>query len=168
MRRPFVTTSCALLLALAPVALFAQTPPAQQPPAQNPPAQEQPAQPATPKLTFATDAGMIFNQIKPDQTAVFEEGMTRIKEALGKSTDPVRKQQAAGWRVYKAQEPMGANTLYVFLMDPAVKGGDYDMFKILQEGLGDQTAREIFLKLRDAYASGQNIINLTQIQNFGG
>lgn len=165
MRRLFVSSCCALMLALAPAALFAQDPPTQPPAQQQQQAEQQ--QQGPPPVAFATDAGMIFNQIKPDQTAPFEEAMARIKEALLKSTDPVRKQQAAGWKVYKAAEPMGQNVLYVFFMDPAVKGGDYEMFKILQEGLGDQTAREIFKNLAAAYAAGQNIINLTEIQNFG-
>jgi hypothetical protein len=163
MRRLFVNSSCALVLALAPAALFAQDPPPQQPPPEQQPQQQQP-----PPTAFASDAGLIFNQIKPDQTAAFEEAMAKIKEALQKSTDPVRKQQAAGWKVYKAAEPMGQNVLYVFYMDPAVKGADYEMFKILQEGLGDQMAREIFKTLAAAYAAGQNIINMTPIQNFGG
>jgi hypothetical protein len=163
MRRPFVTITCALVIALLPAAVLAQDPPVQQ----QPPAQ-QPAAPKPPATAFASDAGMIFNQIKADQTTVFETAMERIKEALAKSTDPVRKQQAAGWKVFKAAEPMGGNTLYVFFMDPAVKGADYDMFKILQEGFGDQQAREIFKTLAPAYAAGQNIINLTRLQNFGG
>ena len=172
MRRALVITTCALGLALTPAALFAQPPPAQPPPAQPPPAQQTPAQqpPAqeTPQLAFAAPAGMIFNQIKPDQTAAFEEVMGKLKEALNKSTDPVRKQQSTGWKVYKATEAMGANTLYVFLMDPAVPGADYNVFKVLQEGLGDATAREIFEKFRNAYAGPQNKINLTPVAAFGG
>jgi len=173
MRRSFALSSCVLTLALAPAALFAQTPPAQQPATQQPAtAQEQPqtqqAQP--PGLSFDAPSGMIFNQIKPDQTAAFEEVMAKVKEALAKSTDPTRKQQAAGWKVYKATEPMGEakNVLYVFIMDPALKGADYNVFKILQEGLGDATAREIFEKFRNAYAAGQNKINLTPLLAFGG
>ena len=35
------------------------------------------------------------------------------------SENPVRKQQAAGWRVFKAAEPVpGGNALYVCLVDP--------------------------------------------------
>ena len=169
MRRPFVTTTCALALAALPAGVFAQTPAAQTP-QQTPPAQEQQQAAASklPPTVFASDAGLIFNQIKPDQTAVFESAMTKLKEALMKSTDPVRKQQAAGWKVYKATEPMGSNALYVFVMDPAVKGGDYNMFNVLQEGLGDQEAREIWKGLTAAYGGPQNILNLTPVVNLGG
>lgn len=168
MRRPFVTTTCALALAVLPAGVFAQTPPAQ-PPQQPPPAQqEQQASSKLPATVFASDAGLIFNQIKPDQTAVFEQAMAKLQEALAKSTDPVRKQQAAGWKVYKATEPMGANALYVFVMDPAVKGGDYNMFNVLQEGLGDQAAREIWKGLTAAYGGPQNILNLSPVVKLGG
>jgi hypothetical protein len=161
MRRAPVTVIGALMLALAPAALLAQDPPAQQ-------GQEQQQTQKMPPVSFGSEAGIIFNPIKPDQTAAFEAAMEKIREALAKSSDPVRKQQAAGWRVYKAQEGMGPNALYVFVMDPAVKGGDYQMFNILQEGLGDQEAREIWKTLAPAYAAGQSILNLTVLQNFGG
>ena len=81
----------ALALALLPAAAFAQNPPAQQPPPTQPPAQqppaETPAQPAAPKLTFSTPAGLLLVQIKPDQTAVFEEMVTKLKSNLAASTD---------------------------------------------------------------------------------
>ncbi len=89
MRRSFVATIFALSLALAPAALFAQAaPPAQQPPAQPPagqPAPAAPAQPVAAKVGFATPAGILLVQIKPDQTAVFEEMMTKLKAGLAAS-----------------------------------------------------------------------------------
>jgi hypothetical protein len=111
----------------------------------------------------------MFNQVKPDQTAVFEEGMAKLKEALAKSTDAKRKAQAAGWKVYKAKEPMGGNVLYIFMMDPAVDGADYGIFQILNEAFGDGPAREIYAKLAAAYVEkGVNQLNLTPLQTFGG
>lgn len=133
-------------------------------------AQEQPApqpqQQAAPGLVFASDAGMILNYIKADQTAVFEEVMGKIKEALAKSEDPVRKQQAAGWKVFKAVEP-GPNgaSIYIFVMDPVVKDADYGMAKILVEAF-PQEARALWDKLTPAYA-GSNRLNLQVIQRFG-
>ena len=41
---------------------------------------------------------MIFNVIKPDKTADFEAVLARVKDALGRSQDPKRKQQALSWR----------------------------------------------------------------------
>ena len=93
-----------------------------------------PQQQAAPGLVFGSDAGIIINTIKADKTADFEEVVGKIKEALSKSEDAVRKQQAAGWKVFKVLEPgPNGNVLYVFVMDPVVKDADYGMAKILTE-----------------------------------
>ena len=164
MRRPFATTACALMIALAPVALFAQDPPAQQPPAQ-------PAAPQPPKLAFTGDAGVFLIQIKPDQTATFEELMTKVKDALAKSEDPVRKQQATGWKVYKSSEGMGANALYVVVVDPVVKGAGYDPLVIVNEILGKDAGtpenQAMLKKYADAFA-GLNQLNMSPVMSMGG
>lgn len=160
MRRSLVTTTCALVLALAPVALFAQDPPAQQ----QPPAQ-QPAAPKEPGLTFTGEAGVLLFQIKPDQTAAFEDLLARVKDVLTKSEDPVRKQQLTGWKTYKAEEPMGANALYVLHVDPVVKGAEYDLLRLLVEGLGKDYAtpenQAMVKKFVEVFAAGPSRLNLT-------
>ena len=170
MRRPLVTvvmTSCTLAVALLPAAVFAQNPPAQTAPA---PAQAQPTpeKPKEPRMSFTGDAGVFLFQIKPDQTAVFEELVAKVKEALGKSDKPERKQQLAGWKLYKSAEPMGANTLYVFVADPAVKTAEYDLLMLLAEGLGASAGtpenQELFKKYVNAFAAGASRLNLTPIQ----
>ncbi len=90
--------------------------------AQAPAAQ---AAPAANQRLFANDGAMVLNFIKPDKTADFELVISKLKEALAKSDKPERKQQAAGWKVYKSPDPAGANVLYVFVIDPALKGADY-------------------------------------------
>lgn len=137
--------------------------PAQSAPgAQGQPAQgAQPAQdPAQNARVFASDAGMVLNFIKQDKTADFEDIVMKLREALNKSDKPERKQQAASWKVFRAQEP-GANgsVLYVFNIDPAVHGADYTVSTILAEGFPDQV-QELFQKYADAYAAGQNVVNL--------
>jgi hypothetical protein len=142
----------------------AQTPPPSQP-APTQPAPAQPAQPAA--RVFGADAGVIFNQVKPDKTADFEAAMAKIKEALQKSQDPVRKQQAASWKVFKAQEPgPGGNVFYLFVIDPAVKGADYTVAKVLSEGLPAAEVQEVWKKYADSLAAGQNLLNLQLIANF--
>ena len=37
--------------------------------------------------------------------------MGKLKEALAKSEKPERKQQAAGWKIFKSPDPAGANVL---------------------------------------------------------
>src|SRR6516164_4206387 len=88
---------------------------------------QQPAAPAANPFVFPGDGGVIFNFVKADKTADFEMVMGKLKEALAKSEKPERKQQAAGWKVFKSPDPAGANTLYVFFIDPALKGADYQV-----------------------------------------
>src|SRR5450759_4389410 len=79
------------------------------------------AQAAPAARTFASDAGMVLNFIKPDKTADFEAVIAKLKEALQKSEKPERKQQAASWKVFKSPDPAaGGNVLYVFMIDPSV------------------------------------------------
>ena len=112
---------------------------------------------------------MILNFIKPDKTADFEEVMAKLKEALMKSDKPERKQQAAGWKIFKAVEPAaGGNVLYVFIIDPAVKNADYTVSNLLVEGLGNNAdTNALYKKYAEAYASGQNILNLQLVQDLG-
>ena len=166
MRRSLVITSCTLALALLPAALLAQTPPpAGAPPA--PAAQAPGDKPKEPRMSFTGNAGVFLYQIKPDQTAVFEELVTKVKEGLGKSDKPERKQQLTGWKLYKAAEPMSNNTLYVFVADPAVKGAEYDLLMLFAEALGPAAGtpenQELFKKYIGAFAAGASRLNLTAV-----
>src|SRR3954470_23373655 len=144
-------------------AAAAQAPAQGQAPAGQAPAQ---AQAAPTKRVFASDAGMVLNFIKPDKTADFEMVMTKLKEALQKSEKPERKQQAATWKVFKSPEPAGANVLYVFVIDPAVKDADYTVSNILAEAYPPAELNTIYKQYADSYAQGQNIINLNLVMNF--
>jgi len=170
MRRPF--TTCApmlpmlMMVALAPAALFAQTPPAAaQPPAAAP-------APTEPKLAFTAPAGLLLIQIKPDQTAVFEEGLVKLRAGLAKSTDAALKDQFANFKVYKATEPMGAekNALYVVVTDPTTgPKGEYEFFATFQKVLTPDELRapetqEMFKKFSAAFAAPYNKLNLTPLK----
>ncbi len=72
--------------------------------------------------------------IKPDKAADFEKVMAKLHEALANSDKPERKQQAAGWKLYKGADPGPNGTvIYVNFLSPALKGGDYTISKILAE-----------------------------------
>ena len=173
MRRPFVITG-ALAVALLPAALYAQTPPAQQPsPAPQtaqPPAVAQPAptdKPAEPKLGFTTPAGLLLVQVKPDQTAAFEELASKLQTALSATADPALKAQGAAWKTYEASEPMGGNALYVVLVDPAVAGTEYNPIDVLFKSMTDEQKRapetqEMFKRFAAAFA-GVNKLNITKV-----
>ena len=151
--------SLCLTAIAAPAVLDAQTP---TPPAATPAAVPQ-ATGKAPSLAFAAETGILLSPIVPAQSAVFEEVMEKVKESLVKSTDPVRKQQAAGWKVYKATEPFLATTLYVSIMNPAIKGAEYNVFELLQTLMGDSDARALFQKFRTAFAGPQHVLNLTAV-----
>ena len=132
------------------------------------PAQPAPAAQAAPTARmFASDAGMVLNFVKPDKTTDFEAVMAKLKEALQKSVKPERKQQAAGWKVFKSPDPAGANVLYVFIVDPSVKGADYSVANILAESFPPDQVNEIYKAYAGAYATGQNIVNLSIVSDLG-
>jgi hypothetical protein len=160
-------SSLVLLTALA----AAQSPAAPSPSSQTPPpkqtttpagaatpAQPPPAVPAS--RVFSSDAGMIFNTV-----ADFEMVMGRVKEALGKSQDPQRKQQALSWRVFKGLEAgPGGNIVYIFFFDPAVKTTDYTITQILTEGFPSE-AQDLWAKFQACFVTGQTMLNLQQTIN---
>jgi len=171
--RSFVTSTFALALALVPAAAFAQTTTttAQQPPAgQQPPAAAQPASPAAaaaPKVGFTAPAGLLLVQVKPDQTAAFEEMMGKIKSGVGAATDPMVKAQAGSWHYYKASEPAGANVMYIVVIDPAKADTEYQFLEVLNKTLTDEQKRdpatqEMYKKYAGAIAS-MNKLNITPV-----
>ena len=138
---------CTPLLELAPAASNAQTPPQGR--------------------VFGSDAGMILNTIKPDKAADFENVVDKVRLALQASSDPIRKQQAEGWEVFKAVEPGANNTvLYVFWISPAVKGADYTISKILYEAFPNEV-QDLYKKFSESYGGGQTLVNLHLLSNMG-
>jgi hypothetical protein len=130
------------------------------------PAQQ--AQAVSQPRLFPNDAGMILIFIKPDKTADFEMVMGKLKEALMKSEKPERKQQAAGWKIFKSPDPAGTNmVLYVFVINPALKGADYQVSNIIAEAFPPAEANDILKKYAEAFAQGMNIVNLNLIQDLG-
>lgn len=186
MRRPFVISTAALALALLPAALGAQTPatPPQQPPTQQPPTQQPTGQPPVegqptaqtdtekpeepPKVPFTSPAGALLVQIKPDQTAVFEEMVGKLKSGLARTQDTTLRQQAESLKVYKAQEPFGSNTLYLVMVEPAVQNAEYELFGMLQKTMTPEELRapetaEMWKRYANAFAAGLSKLSLTPV-----
>jgi hypothetical protein len=117
----------------------------------------------SPARVFASDAGLVLNFIKPEKTADFEGVIEKLREGLARSDKPERKQQARSWKVFKAVEP-GANgsVLYVFTIDPAVRGADYTVSTILAEAFPAEV-QTLYKQYAEAYATGQNFVNLTLV-----
>src|SRR5258705_7952782 len=113
---------------------------------------------------FASEQGLIFNAIRPDKVMDFETVIVKLREALANSKDPVRNQQGWGWKIFKATEPgPNGSVLYVFVMDPAVKGADYGVAKILAEAY-PMEIMELYRMYSGAFApAGQTLLNLQPV-----
>ena len=133
-------------------------------------AQGQPAtqaQAAKNPYVFAGDGALLLNFIKAEKTADFEMIVAKLKEALAKSEKPERKQQAVGWRVFKAAESgAGGAAIYVSTIYPAVKGADYTVSTILAEGFPAAEATELYKKYAEAFGTPSgNLLNLTLVSD---
>lgn len=146
----------------------AQQPGSAAPAAGGQPPAAAPAPQAPPTRVFGSDAGLVLNFVKADKTGDFEAIVAKLKEALARSDKPERKQQAASWKVFRAVEP-GANgsVLYVFDVDPAVKGADYTVSNILAEAFPPAEVNTLYKQYAESYASGQNFVNLTLVSALG-
>ena len=134
------------------------------PPAPAPPPGQSVVSPPPVGRVFASDHGLIFNAIRPDKVMDFEIVLGKLRDALANSKDPVRNQQGWGWKVYKAAEPgPNGSVLYVFVMDPAVKGADYGVAKILAEAYPTEIM-ELYRMYTTAFATaGQTLVNLQPV-----
>jgi hypothetical protein len=139
-----------------------QTPTA--PPAPAPPPGQNVVSPPPLGRVFASEQGLIFNAIRPDKVMDFETVLAKLRAALADSKDPVRNQQGWGWKIFKAAEPgPNGSVLYVFVMDPAVKGADYGIAKILSEAYPSEVM-ELYRMYTGAFApAGQTLVNLQLI-----
>jgi hypothetical protein len=116
---------------------------------------------------FAGDGALLLNFIKADKAADYEMIVGKLKEALNKSEKPERKQQAASWKVFKSPDPAaGGNVLYVFMIDPSIKGADYTVSTILAEAFPTEV-QALYKQYAEAYASGQNFVNLSLVSDLG-
>src|SRR4051812_10616067 len=137
--------------------LLASVPAAAQTPAAPP------AAPAT--RTFTAPVGLLFNTVRPDKVADFERVVGFLQAALEKSSDAKDREQAKGWRIFRAAEPGPANTvLYVFVLDPAVPGVDYGLGRILAEAYDTTQLQEIWRLYTGAVTSGGTLLNLSPVK----
>jgi len=134
------------------------------PPAPAPPPGQSVVSPPPLGRVFASEQGLIFNAIRPDKVMDFETVIARLRAALANSKDPVRNQQGWGWKIYKAAEPgPNGSVLYVFVMDPVVKGADYGVAKILAEAYPTEIM-ELYRMYTTSFATaGQTLINLQPV-----
>lgn len=155
-RRSFVM-GAALAVAMVAAPAYAQEPAAAAPAA--------PEAPAAPVLALEGDAATITVLIKPDKTAEFESVLAKVKEALGKSENAARKEQAAGWTVYKTAAAVQGNVAYIMIINPVVKGQEYDISRLIAEVFPVEV-QEFFEKYKASFA-GRGITPLTKFMSMG-
>lgn len=124
-------------------------------------ASAQEAKPA-PVMALEGDVAQITILIKPDKTADFESVLAKYKEALEKSENAVRKQQLAGMKFYKMTTAVQGNAAYLIVVDPVVKGEEYDITRIVTEVFPVEV-QEVYQKYKDSFA-GRGISVLTKVQ----
>ena len=123
------------------------------------------AAPAAPVLALDGDAATITVLIKPDKTAEFESVLAKVKDSLAKSEKAERKQQAAGWTVFKANQAVNGNAAYIMFINPVVKGQEYDISRLIAEVFPVEV-QEYFAKYKEAFA-GRGITPLTKLMSMG-
>jgi hypothetical protein len=140
-----------------------QTTPGQPAPGQPPSGTAAPAQPAQPR-TFTAPVGLLFNTVRPDRVDDFEKAMGYLQDALASSTDARVRAQAAGWRIFKANEAAPGGVLYVFLLDPTVAGADYSLSRILADAYPDEAKLREIWKLYSGSVTAGTLLNLTPVK----
>lgn len=114
-------------------------------------------QPSHQKLTFDGDTALWTMAIKPDKTADFEQIMAKMRAALAKSSDPARRQQAAGWKVMRMTQPLSDGTIgYVHIVHPVVKDADYTIMQALYEAFPDER-QTLYDQYRGAFAKNVSL-----------
>ena len=116
--------------------------------------------------TFSGGQGMMLNYVNAANTSDFEAVMRKLGEALQSSENAERRQQAEGWKVYRAQEAGPNNSvLYVWFIDPAVSGADYAVSQILNEAFPTEV-QQLYEQFSGSFASGQSMVNLDLVVEF--
>jgi hypothetical protein len=123
---------------------------------------------ANQRLTFDDDIALWTVAIRPDKTADFEQIMTKLREALQKSTDPQRQKQADGWKIMRMAKPLpDGNIAYVHIVNPVVKGADYAIMQVLYDAFPDER-QALYELYRGAFAqnlaltTGSVVIDLSR------
>ncbi len=113
--------------------------------------------------TFEAPVGLVVSYVRPAGTADFESVMLRLQQALAEGEDVERRAQAEGWTIYKARE-LGPNNqvVYVWLLNPAVGGGDYAVPQILAEAFPAE-AQQLYETYNESFGAGQIWLNLDPV-----
>ena len=104
---------------------------------------------AAPALSIDGDAGIVTIFVRPERAPEFDQVLGRLKAALAASGNPIRRSQAEGWHVFKSLDRVQGTVTYVMRIEPAIKGQDYDLARLLIEA-EPHAASEVNRMIRDA------------------
>jgi hypothetical protein len=128
------------------------------------------AAPRTPSsespFMFSSDAAVLTLFVKSERIPGFEQVVRRVHEGLVASRQPIRLEQAAGWKLFRSkQDGPNGTVLYVSVIAPVVKGAEYSVPHLLQEAY-PQEAAQLLPLYRDALA-GLSRTELRLLEDFG-
>ena len=124
---------------------------------------DRPAAPASLVQSFPdADAAVITVLVRPERTADYEAVLARMAAAMQSSTVPIRKYQAAGWKVYRGTQLMGGSVPYITVLDPVQPRAEYDPIRLIQEVFPSEVT-PLFERYRAAYA-GQAVVTLAAVK----
>ena len=124
------------------------------------------SQSGDPSLIFGTDAGIVLTFVKPDKTDDFERVLAYLEEALRQSDNPIRRQQAEHWQIYRSSDPGPEGAVfYVSFMEPVLKGANYNIAHILDDELPAARAQELVGMLTATLAQRQSTLNLDDVMH---
>jgi hypothetical protein len=72
-----------------------------------------------------------------------------------------RKQQAAGWKVFKSDELAQGNAVYVMRIEPVLAGEEYDITRLIAEAFPVEV-QDLFVKYKNAFV-GRGVTELTSV-----
>lgn len=107
-----------------------------------------PASSAAGEYRFGSAVGMLVFHVHRERAADFEHVMSRVTRGLQAMSSQLRREQASGWRFFRARDTSDA-AIFVVIVDPVVRDADYDPVKMLTEFVPAEAAA-LYERLRTA------------------
>ena len=123
-------------------------------------ASAQEAKPA-PVMALDGDAAVITILIKPDKTADFESVMAKYKEAMAQERQRHAEDAVGRHEVLQGARRPGRRRRYIVVVDPVVKGEEYDITRVITEVFPVEV-QALYQLYKDSFA-GRGISVLTKI-----
>ena len=119
-------------------------------------------------VTYDGPTSMVFHFVKPSATGDYEAMLQRLEEGVSANHQDL----ANGWKVFRSATDFSGQgaAVYVWVMDPVVRGGDYSAMNIINEIVTDPAEMQgIFESYNASYVDGQLKqlpLNLTEVIGF--